>query len=249
MKCRVCGGNMEPQVTDLPFKLSNRAIVIVRDLPVLQCSQCAEYVIEDPIKKRVEDLLEKVDPRLELEVVGFSAKERSEDHIYEKVEKALKTFFIKDRNLLSKDVNERSITHKVAEYLQYQFPDMNVDCEYNRRGNHGEVKKTLFSNRRVFPDIVIHKRGNKEENLVVIEAKKKGRSSLNDREKLEEFTNPNSYGYKVGLFLAFDVGEKRISEVSIYKGGNEEKADKKWKSLIDLVDPVLFSGQLSEEPS
>ena len=31
---------MEPQVTDLPFKLSNRAIVIVRDLPVLMCAYC-----------------------------------------------------------------------------------------------------------------------------------------------------------------------------------------------------------------
>ena len=28
---------MEPKVTDRPFKLTGRTIVIVRDLPVLQC--------------------------------------------------------------------------------------------------------------------------------------------------------------------------------------------------------------------
>ena len=240
---------MEPKVTDIPFKLTGRTLVIVRDLPVLQCAQCAEYVIEDPIMDKVDTLLDKVDPRLELEIVGFSTKEYHEDHIYENVVKSLQAFFIRDKDLLDKDVNERSITHKIAEYLQYQFPDLNVDCEYNRRGNHGAGKKTLSTNESVFPDIVIHKRGTKKENLVVIEAKKKGRSSGIDRDKLADYTNPNSYGYKVGLSLVFDIREKRISEISIYKGGNEEKADKKSKSLPDLVNSVLFPGQLSEEPS
>ena len=240
---------MKPQVTDMPFKVTNRTIVIVRDLPVLQCAQCAEQVIEDPIVERVDTLLKKVDQRLELEIVGFSAKEYHEDHIYKKVVKALQTFFIRDKDLLERDVNERSITHKVAEYLQYQFPHLNVDCEYNRRGNHGARKKTLSTNESVFPDIVIHKRGTKKENLVVIEAKKKGRSSRIDHNKLADYTNPKSHGYKVGISLVFDIGEKRISEVSIYKGGNEENADKKWKSLPDLVNSVLFSEQLSEEPS
>ena len=64
---------MEPQVTDLPFKLSNRTIVIVRDLPVLQCSQCAEQVIEDPIMESVDDLLEKVDHAAVLGIVQFAA--------------------------------------------------------------------------------------------------------------------------------------------------------------------------------
>lgn len=57
MKCRVCGGNMEPQVTDMPFKLSNRAIVILKDITVFQCGNFREYVIEDPIMEKVEVLL------------------------------------------------------------------------------------------------------------------------------------------------------------------------------------------------
>ena len=38
-----CGGNMEPQVTDMPFKLSAKTIVILSDLPVLRCKSCGKY--------------------------------------------------------------------------------------------------------------------------------------------------------------------------------------------------------------
>lgn len=37
-----------------------------------------------------------------------------------------------DDYLLKLDVNERSITHKLAEHYQKFFPDWNVDCEYNK---------------------------------------------------------------------------------------------------------------------
>lgn len=64
---------MEPQVTDMPFKLSDRTIVILKDLPVFQCENCMEYVIEDPIMERVDSLLEKVDQAAVLEIVRFTA--------------------------------------------------------------------------------------------------------------------------------------------------------------------------------
>ena len=238
-------------MTDIPFKLSARTIAILKDLPVLQCGQCAEYVIEDSTMEKVEARLEKVDPNLELEIVGFSTIECSEDQLYEKVEKALRTFFRKDGKLLHIDANERSITHKVAEYLQYQFPDMNVDCEYNRRGGSGSVKKSSSTGQGILPDIIVHERGTNKNNCLVIEIKKEGGNSegaKKDRIKLAEYTS-SLYEYKVGLFLVFDVGKKRISKVSIYKNGKEEKTDEKWKRLTDLVNPVLSSGQLSEEPS
>ena len=60
-------------MTDIPFKLSARTIAILKDLPVLQCDQCAEYVIEDPIMERVDALLEKVDQAAVLEIVQFAA--------------------------------------------------------------------------------------------------------------------------------------------------------------------------------
>ncbi len=37
-----------------------------------------------------------------------------------------------DAYILINNVNERTITHKLAEYYQNIFPGWNVDCEYNR---------------------------------------------------------------------------------------------------------------------
>ncbi|MCL1902495.1 MAG: hypothetical protein FWG18_02595 [Alphaproteobacteria bacterium] len=34
---------------------------------------------------------------------------------------------------MKNEVNERSQTHKLAEYLQYLLPHWNVDCEYNKK--------------------------------------------------------------------------------------------------------------------
>jgi YgiT-type zinc finger domain-containing protein len=37
MKCHMCGFDMEAVVTNLPFKVKEKTIIIVKDLPVLQC--------------------------------------------------------------------------------------------------------------------------------------------------------------------------------------------------------------------
>lgn len=73
MKCRVCGGVLQAMTTDLPFKISDRTIVIVKALPVLQCERCSEYSIEDPTFERVEQLLSRADTAAELEIIPFAA--------------------------------------------------------------------------------------------------------------------------------------------------------------------------------
>jgi len=73
MKCSVCGDQLESVKTDLPFKVSASATVIIRDVPVLQCRTCPEYLIEDPAFQRVEELLESVDRRAAVEVIEYAA--------------------------------------------------------------------------------------------------------------------------------------------------------------------------------
>jgi YgiT-type zinc finger domain-containing protein len=73
MKCHVCGGTMEPIVTDMPFKTDAKRIVIVKELPVRQCGSCGEYLIEDPVMARVDALLAKADRQAELEIVLYAA--------------------------------------------------------------------------------------------------------------------------------------------------------------------------------
>ncbi|MBP6731086.1 MAG: hypothetical protein KA149_03450 [Chitinophagales bacterium] len=51
--------------------------------------------------------------------------------IIEKIEIAIDALLSNDSWLLEKDLSERSITHKLAEYIQPLFLDHNVDCEYN----------------------------------------------------------------------------------------------------------------------
>ena len=126
--------------------------------------------------------------------------------------KALNCLFMGDKKLFEINVNERSITHRFALYLQDLYQDWNVDCEYNRDGHSPkelELKELEPNNKdtdaqTVFPDIIIHKRGS-DENYLVIEAKKTSRSvSRNtDIKKLKAFRN--QLGYKYALFIEFSV--------------------------------------------
>ena len=73
MKCTVCGSRLQPLESDLPFKISGRTVVILKKLPVLQCENCSEYVIEDRVLSRVDDILGRVDRAAELEIVQYAA--------------------------------------------------------------------------------------------------------------------------------------------------------------------------------
>jgi len=73
MKCTVCGARMNAISTNLPFKLSDDRIVILKQLPVLQCESCCEYLIEDAVMARIDILLARGDSTAELEVIRYAA--------------------------------------------------------------------------------------------------------------------------------------------------------------------------------
>jgi len=73
MKCQVCGSTMKPFVTDLPFKVTDITIVVLKGLPVIQCERCSEYLLEDKVMRRVDALLLRIDKSAELEVIKFAA--------------------------------------------------------------------------------------------------------------------------------------------------------------------------------
>jgi YgiT-type zinc finger domain-containing protein len=73
LRCHVCGSTLVPVITDLPFKLSTTAIVIVKELPVLQCGACSEYLLEDAVMERVDKILDRADPSAELEIIRYAA--------------------------------------------------------------------------------------------------------------------------------------------------------------------------------
>ncbi len=73
MTCKVCDGQMNKIKTDLPFKIRETAIIIIKELPVLRCSNCREYLIEDSVIEKVDKILEKANKAAELKIVYFAA--------------------------------------------------------------------------------------------------------------------------------------------------------------------------------
>jgi len=142
----------------------------------------------------------------------------------EELIKSIQTFRLKEKFILDNDLNERTLTHKLAEYLQENFLDFNVDCEYNRMMKEEDyVTKTLelkkeeginnfdTTAKTVYPDIIIHRRGDDQDNLLVIEVKKNGNHKGKDFDikKLNAFIK--DLNYKFGIYLEFDNTE--ISEM------------------------------------
>jgi hypothetical protein len=108
-----------------------------------------------------------------------------------------------DYVLFETEANERSISHKLAEYLQERFPEWHVDCEYNRDyKNTKKPKKTKELNDEiVYPDIIVHRR-NTDYNLLVIELKCSRANNQDDIKKLKGFTDQSGkFRYRLGLFL------------------------------------------------
>ena len=137
--------------------------------------------------------------------------------VEKKLRDAIDQLLEEDRFLLENDVNERSLSHKLAEYLQTRFPNWNVDCEYNR--NHNLVKKLNIElpgssaedteGTTVYPDIVVHRR-NTDENLLVVEIKKSTNSDTGryDMEKLRSFICELVYAY--GAFIEFATRTENV---------------------------------------
>jgi len=126
----------------------------------------------------------------------------------EAVARALSKLLENDHDLLGIDANERSITFRFAMYLQQYFPGWTVDCEYNRDGmepkrlGHLELYPDSDDDeaKTVFPDVIVHRRGTRQNHLVL--EFKKSTSRVNrqiDLRKLQGYKQ--QLGYEHALFV------------------------------------------------
>lgn len=122
---------------------------------------------------------------------------------------AVQTLLDRDAYLLWADVNERTITHRFAIYVEQAFPGWDVDCEYNRDGH--DPKEIAFGSwddaehgSLVFPDVIVHKRRTAD-NHIVFELKKSNNSEPDDRdfEKLHGYCRQLDYQH--GVFVRLIV--------------------------------------------
>ena len=72
MRCHNCGAELEKVISDLPFKIKEGSIIIIKRLPVLQCQNCNEYLIEDSVMEKVNRILSRTDKIAELEILSYA---------------------------------------------------------------------------------------------------------------------------------------------------------------------------------
>lgn len=176
----------------------------------------------------------------------------NEGEIIARVRASIKILEDRDRWLLENDLSERSITHRLAYHLQHFFNGYNVDCEYNGaiRGE-GYARKKVYAvkqellnaelklreiekdfladqliERSAYPDIIVHKRGQNDDNLCIIEIKKTTSvvGMEYDEIKLRSYTRSeldNALCYQVGIFNEIKTGgdERDYSLMFCQNGG------------------------------
>lgn len=154
-----------------------------------------------------------------------------EADVIDRMVEAVVALYRHDHDLLTHDVNERSITHKLAEHMQPLFPRWHVDCEYNRCGYDPKRINLDFEQicpddtiaKTVYPDIIVHRRGMRD-NLLVIEFKKAdGEGEEIDIQKLHGFLSEEIFGYRFGLFLRLGPQPVRRMDALLFSGMREPK--------------------------
>ncbi|MCQ2604432.1 MAG: hypothetical protein MJ215_05260 [Spirochaetia bacterium] len=130
------------------------------------------------------------------------------------IKKALDTLYEKDKYLIvmpgeNAHVGERSIVFRLAHYMatiienDNELREYKLDCEFNRNIIYAK-ELPLFSN-CIYPDIIIHQRGNNDHNLLVIEVKTYWNNNTEqDIKKLNELVSKNGkyhYLHSVSLVL------------------------------------------------
>lgn len=202
--------------------------------------------------------------------------EYSRELVEEKVKEAVAQLLKEDHYLLQHDLHERTISHKLACYLQEVFPEHNVDCEYNKnvdenynpkkirileefeselnkfkerleeiylkRKGQEFVNDILYSVKSVYPDIIVHRRDESSNNLLIIEIKKineKNSDSIAyDEKKLISYTdpkNPNNLKYKYGVLIKFNTKGENLNEVTWRWFEKGEPVSQEIKFIIDPI--------------
>ena len=136
----------------------------------------------------------------------------NKDNIKTLIEKSLKELVRKDGGLIHQKVREECINHKLACYLEQFLTDFlsveshvsySVDLEYNK--NYNKPKKIIIdennNTKAIRPDIIIHERGNNDNNLIAFEIKKDYTSQY-DIAKIKSLLK-GPYNYKYGCLISY----------------------------------------------
>ena len=179
-------------------------------------------------------------------------------------EKAKNKFLKEEKEIIEIDVNERTLSARLMFHLQTilledklyreKYKTYSVDCEYNRineykiktlkRYENFEIDDNSDKIRKIFPDIILHKR-KEEDNLIVIEMKKSTSNNKDckekDRERLKIMTDlndPNNFNYTLGVCFEVDTIGNNNHIIEFFVNGKKYKKTK--NRINDILKLILF---------
>ncbi|MEY8869022.1 hypothetical protein AB9K24_05910 [Meridianimaribacter flavus] len=146
--------------------------------------------------------------------------------VHSLIQKSVNDLYKYDSYILSNhyNINERSVTHRLAIYLEKQFSDYgyHVDIEYNRMRKDYDNKDELGNlmgkklnwedtgegSSYVYPDIIVHKRDT-DDNLIEIEVKMawKNYKKQFDYDKINRYMTQLGYQFGVYVELHENLGD------------------------------------------
>jgi hypothetical protein len=143
-------------------------------------------------------------------------------------------------DLLRFDANERTITGRLAAHMSDHFGGWNVDCEYNRIGKVKRQKLIHYSKEAfkeakksgaipgtttsvedipmskhptaILPDIIVHRRGEPDANLLIVEVKKANNLEVSlgwDQFKIQFLIDKLHYSAGAFVVLNTEVDSQR----------------------------------------
>ena len=144
------------------------------------------------------------------------------------VEKALKKLYAQDSYLIVNHpsgnqqdchVSERGIVFRFGIYFQELISttplnEFNLDVEYNR--NMYEKKMLPSFSNGTFPDLILHKRGSNDHNILILEFKTWwNHDTTDDEKKISQFMDVNGkYRYKMGASIILGKNEYDIKWIN-----------------------------------
>lgn len=157
-----------------------------------------------------------------------------EDIYINRVIYCVKKLLKDDKYLFDCKICERSLMMRLWYYLQNEFSNYFVDCEFNKMWNWDNMEQPKempnedWVMKKIYADIIIHKREPTNGNLICIEIKRNSYSK-SDVHRLKKMTQQQGFAvewtyykfaYKYGFFVSFcdKLKKPKVKIITIVDG-------------------------------
>jgi len=179
------------------------------------------------------------------------------DEIKEYFREALEMLYNKEKRLIEISISERLLVHYLAIYFEKivkkyrgNISNLNVDVEYNRKGDENTSKNSPTTNKCCTIDMILHERTCPDNNILCVEAKWRNNkyNIKSDRERvkalMKKSNNEKVPQYMYGVCVVFGINSIKCcyfnrKENKVISENIKYKLDTKQYKKIYLTDSKL----------